>query len=188
MTQSYPLDHGPSYFDKSTGERKLWRHPHSPVEGVALESERLLVAKAVIECRLDWYLDRMLITDRQHEAGTRIRHLWLRAIMPPSTTGSYGPAISGGGDTCDTALARTRLANALIDARLAFRDRSAPQMMVILISGVQRFPDKLPMRLYPDGHIVLAVCGFDEWAGGARRLQQLRGGLTALADYWELEK
>ena len=177
MKPVQPQDHG-------TPER----HKQSPVIQVALESERLPVAKALIECVLDRYQERSQISDRQHEAGIRIRHLWRKAVLPASTTGAYGPAVSGGGDSADTADARQKLANALLGAPLATRIHDRASFLLVLTrNGSQVFPEKLPWRLLPIGHIVIAVCGFDEWAGGTLRLVHLREGLTALADYWQIE-
>ena len=164
------------------------RHRQSKVIQLALESERLQIAKAAIECRLDWYHDRMLIIDRQHEAGIRIRHLFRRAILPASTTGSYGPAVSGGGDNADTAGARIKLSHALCGAGLATRNSDRAMFRILTVDGEQRWPDFLPMRLLELGHIIMAVCGLDEWAGGAGRLSALRVGLTNLADWWQLER
>ena len=164
------------------------RHRQSKVIQIALESERLQIAKAAFECVLDRYLDRAQIHERQHEAGIRLRNLWHRSVLPASTTGAYASAVSGGGDAADTAGARRKLQEALIESGLAVRSHDRPAMLlVILRERKQVFPDKLPWRLTPMGHIAVAVCGFDEWAGGTDRLMSLRAGLSELADYWQLE-
>src|SRR5258707_3396412 len=46
------------------------------------------------ECRLDWYLDKGSIVDRQHAAGLRFRADWQLASASPKTVGTYGPRIS----------------------------------------------------------------------------------------------
>lgn len=166
------------------------RHKQSKVIQVALESERLPIAKAAIECRLDWYWDRMLIIDRQHEAGIRIRHMFRRAILPQATTSPYG-AISGFGygGSDEQADSRQKLFSALRGAGLATSYNDHPtQFRILTVGGEQRFPEKYPIRLLDLGHIVMAVCGLDEWAGGSGRLMSLRVGLTNLADYWHLER
>src|SRR5690348_17872835 len=54
-------------------------------------------------------------------AGLRLRHLWRRSVLPASTTGAYAPAVSGGGDAADTADARRKLQEALLESGLAVR-------------------------------------------------------------------
>lgn len=171
------------------------RHDRGDLTEVALDVDWLKNAKAKFECVLDRYQDRAQISDRQHEAGTRLRHLWRRAILPPSTTGGYAPPVSGGGDAADTAGARKKLANALLGAYVKTTGEHIAQrspisgkwLLVITRTGKQHFPETMPWRLLPLGHILLAVCGFDEWAGGTQRLVDLREGLSALADYWQIE-
>lgn len=182
MASAEPIKHeGPADY----GTRERWLK--GDVVTVGLESERLQIAKATLECRLDWYERRALISERQHEAGMRARHLFRRAIFPPSCTSSYAQVSGRGGNTPDMEESRQRLRNALIGASLAVSDGRRSQFRILMIKGEQRFPDFLPLRLKGIGHVVMAVCGLDEWAGGSQRLMQLREGLGNLADYWQLE-
>jgi uncharacterized protein DUF6456 len=112
------------------------------------------------ECRLDWYLDKGSIIDRQHEAGLRFRRDWHFAAAAPSVIGADGARISraaGRQDFTDTQLAARRRMTAAID----------------LLGGEL-------------AEIVVDVCCFDNWASG--RLPRLRDGLTALADHYGLQR
>jgi hypothetical protein len=112
------------------------------------------------ECRLDWYLDKGSIIDRQHEAGLRFRRDWHFAAAAPSLVGSYGARIS-------------RLAGRqdFSDTQLAARRRTAAAI------------DRLGREL---AEIVVDVCCFDNWASG--RLPALRDGLGMLADHYGLPR
>lgn len=112
------------------------------------------------ECRLDWYVDKGSIIDRQYDAGLRFRRDWQFAATAAKVIGTYGPQISraeGRQDFTETQLAsRRRIASAVA---LLGRD------------------------LAP---IVIDVCCFDEWASG--RLPALRDALTRLADHYGLAR
>jgi len=112
------------------------------------------------ECRLDWYLDKGSIIDRQHEAGLRFRRDWHFAAAAPSLVGSYGARIS-------------RLAGRqdFSDTQLVARRRTAAAI------------DRLGREL---AEIVVDVCCFDNWASG--RLPALRDGLGMLADHYGLPR
>lgn len=178
-----------TYSDLGTPEL----HKRLPVTQVHLDSERIPVAKVVIECVLDRYLERAQLVDRQHEAGIKLRRLWRQATLQPSVIGSYAPAISGGGDFTDASGARRHLAEALVEASLATIAQDAEPLIVFRVSdrGEERaHPTGLKgrLKLNQTGHTVVSVCGFDEWAGGMRRLAELRDGLTDLANFWWPEK
>jgi hypothetical protein len=145
-------------------------------------------ARALVECVLDSYHTRMQINDRQLEAGLRLRALWRGAVYSESVTAAWAEAVSGGGSGGTTrGDAIWALRRALLGADLADqRDQDMP-LLVITSKGEFAEPVTMPVRLRPAGHIVVAVCGIDEWAGGTRRLMALREGLTGLADYWKLE-
>ena len=89
------------------------------------------------ECRLDWYLDKASIVDRQHEAGLRFAREWHLAAAKPTLVGNYGLRIAGHHDFTESQLAaRRRVARmiALLGRELA--------------------------------EIVVDVCCFDNWASG----------------------
>jgi hypothetical protein len=90
------------------------------------------------ECRLDWYWDRMLIEERQHQAGLRFRSQWLLATAERHMIASYTIRAPGRAEFTEARLAaRARLARAL-----TFLTR-------------------------PEAAVVISVCGLDEWAAGA---------------------
>src|SRR6266700_1757941 len=47
------------------------------------------------DCRLDWYLDKASIVDRQHEAGLRFAREWHLAVAKPTLVGRYGLRVPG---------------------------------------------------------------------------------------------
>ena len=60
------------------------------------------------ECRLDWYLDKASIVDRQHAAGIRFRRDWQLAVARPVLVGRYAPRVAGARDFTETQLAARR--------------------------------------------------------------------------------
>ena len=89
------------------------------------------------ECRLDWYLDKCSLDDRQHAAGMRFRRDWQLAAAASKVVGTYEPRIPADGDFRDAQLAaRRRVGKALLAAGRAL----AP--------------------------VLVDVCGFDNWASG----------------------
>lgn len=66
------------------------------------------------ECRLDWYLDKASIVDRQHEAGIRFRRDWHLAVARPTLVGRYAPRLPAGREFTDSQIAaRRRVARAV---------------------------------------------------------------------------
>lgn len=82
--------------------------------------------------------------------------------------------------------ARKDLGEALLGARLGKRTSDWQPMIVITRTSQQIFAVKAKFQFTAIGHIVVAVCGLDEWAGGTQRLMSMREGLTALANHWNL--
>jgi hypothetical protein len=109
-------------------------------------------------CRLDWYWDKASLDDRQHEAGIRFRRDWLLAAASPKLTGTYGPRIGAGRHDFHA-------------LHLSARQGVATALLAV---GSDL------------GAILVAVCGFDEWASG--RLPRLREGLTLLADHYGMPR
>jgi len=131
-----------------------------PVDRDLRGNVRQMRAHVRVECVLDAYWTRCQIIDRQREAGLRFRDLWERSTTVPRVTARYDERTPAGGSADATARiqdAKERLASAL-------RQMPAQEAMV-----------------------TIAVCGHNEWAGGTRRLEALRRGLTSLADYWRIE-
>jgi hypothetical protein len=121
-----PADHGPAE-----------RAQHDTLLPHATEAAGVVGKRVKHECRLDWYLDKGSIIDRQHEAGLRFRRDWLLAVATQRMIGTYGPRMSGGQD--------------FTTAQLAARCR------------VGRFMACLGRDVAP---IVVDVCCFDRWASG----------------------
>jgi hypothetical protein len=144
-------------------------------------------AHVAAECVVDRYHHRCQIIDRQHEAGIRLRKLWRAAVIEPSVTASYGELRGGGDGVASTADARAKLRTVLLDAGLAVEGPKSP-VIVKTLSGEKLETVSMPWTLTPDGCVAVSVCGYDEWAGGTRRLEQLRRALTALADHWKIER
>lgn len=170
MTEA--IDYGP------TKERAR----RSPMADVPTDIPGITAKQALIECVLDRYEHRGQITERQHEAGLRFRSIFRRAAMPPSVTSSYG-APQGMGSLYD---GRRRLRRVLVEAGLG-RAIDLPEPLIATQTHERFDAIEMPVSLYPKGHVAIAVCGLDEWAGGTRRLVMLREALTDLADYWGIE-
>jgi hypothetical protein len=64
-----PADHGPPE-----------RSQHDTLLPNATEAAGVVGKRVKHECRLDWYLDKASIVDRQHEAGLRFRRDGLTAL------------------------------------------------------------------------------------------------------------
>jgi len=88
-------------------------------------------------CRLDWYLDKASLVDRQHAAGLRFRRDWHLAAARPTLTGRYGLRVPGHHEFTESQLAARRRVR---DAVMAL-DRELVE-------------------------IVVDVCCFDNWASG----------------------
>jgi hypothetical protein len=116
-----------------------------------------------VECVIDAYWHRCQVIDRQHQAGQVFRTYWYRAHGVQRVTSRYdaGPRLRGGGDGDGASASR-------LDAQ-----RRLTAACTILTPAQQA--------------VVIAVCGMDEWAGGTERLATLRRGLTALADFWQID-
>jgi hypothetical protein len=121
-----PADHG-------TAERaqhgELVRH-ETEIRGVSGK-------RVKHDCRLDWYLDKSSIVDRQHAAGLRFAREWHLAAAKPTLVGTYGLRVRGHHEFSEQQLgARRRVARAIA---LIGRDLA---------------------------EIVIDVCCFDNWASG----------------------
>jgi hypothetical protein len=162
------------------------RLAHGRVISVPTEDAGVFARKAVVECVLDRYWRRMQITDRQFGAGEKFRSMWIAAVHEPSVTSSYGERRGKGGGAITGSDARKVMRRALLEAGLAVNADSAP-LLVMTKDGSRYEPVELPVRLRNPGHLVVSVCGLDEWAGGTARLMMLREGLSLLADYWGFE-
>lgn len=142
-------------------------------------------ARALVECVVDAYWKRCQIVDRQHAAGIRIRQMYRAAMLPGAVTASYGERRGGGGGIDSTSDARAALRSVLLRSGLASEAPAAPLKVTTHQCDVIE-PVAFPLALRPAGHVVLSVCGLDEWAGGTRRLDLLREGLAALANHWRI--
>jgi hypothetical protein len=152
--------------DLGTAERE--RHGGIVIEDRTLTPGGVVVAqgaRAKVECRLDWYWHRCVITDRQHEAGLRFRSLFEAATSNPRVTGSYGESRGG-------------------SASLNEMDARADLASVMVRSGIAREVQGEGLKLLPAGKAVWNTAGMDEWASGD--LPLLRQGLAALADHWRI--
>jgi hypothetical protein len=114
-----------------------WLQQHVPVVVDETMAAGITRARVKHECRLDWYLDRMMLTDRQHAAGIVFRTKWLLGAASTHVTSGYGNRISGSAD----------FAVAQISAR----------------RWMKRALDEVGMRA---GEVLISVCGMDEWASG----------------------
>jgi hypothetical protein len=143
-------------------------------------------SQALVECVIDRYHERSQINDRQKEAGNRMRALWRGAVYAPMTTAGWGERVQGSAGGLSRSEAIAALRRTLLGAGLADQTGDDTAVLVLTFNGELAQPVTLPVRLRPAGHVVVAVCGIDEWAGGTRRLASLREGLTQLADYWKI--
>jgi hypothetical protein len=134
------------------------RAQHGALVPHATETAGIVGRRVRHECRLDWYQDKASLDDRQHEAGLRFRRDWLVANAPPKLTGTYGPRLGATGQDFH-------------EMQLAARRRVGSALLAL---GDER------------GAVVIAVCGFDEWASG--RLPRLREALTLLADHYGIAR
>lgn len=134
------------------------RAQHGDLAARATEVAGITGRRVKHECRLDWYQDKASLDDRQHDAGLRFRRDWLVATAPPKLIGTYGPRLGATGQD-------------FREMQLAARRRVGRALLTL--------GDEL-------GAVVIAVCGFDEWASG--RLPRLREALTLLADHYGIAR
>ncbi|OCC05130.1 hypothetical protein BA190_09445 [Labrys sp. WJW] len=135
---------------------------------------------------LDSYARRRMITSREYEAGILLAKVFRRAIHLPSVTASYGEAKGGGGGLDTGVDARKQLWSLLLATGLAMPLQTEVPFQVERQEGYAREPVLGPVGLTPLGSLVLSVCGYDDRAGGTRRIKRLRQGLNRLADNWNL--
>jgi hypothetical protein len=110
---------------------------HVPVVVEETMAAGVTRARVKHECRLDWYAGRMLITDRQFDAGIRLRADWTISNAERRVTSTYGQAVVGAMDFTAAQLgARRRMVKALAAMTL------------------------------DEARVALDVCAFDEWASG----------------------
>jgi Domain of unknown function (DUF6456) len=110
------------------------------------------------ECRLDWYLDRCSIADRQHAAGLRFRADWTLATSTARLVGSYTIRVPRG-------------PRDFTDSQLAARRRVMKVVNPLASEAVA---------------VLIDVCCLDQWASG--RLPLLRESLDRLADGYGLQR
>jgi hypothetical protein len=110
------------------------------------------------ECRLDWYLDRYSIVDRQHAAGLRFRADWRLATSTARLIGSYTIRVPRG-------------SRDFTDTQLAARRRVLTAVKPLTSEAVA---------------VVIDVCCLDQWASG--RLPLLRDSLNRMADGYGLPR
>lgn len=145
---------------------RLYRAQHGgvdmePVDRALIGAVTAVRAHVRTECILDAYWRRMQIIDRQREAGMLFRTVWLRSVQMPRVSADYGTrvAMSTGSD----------------------------ELPVVVASAKRRVADLSRMLNREQLAVVIAVCGMDEWAGGTKRLDDLRDGLTRMADVLRIE-
>ena len=144
-----------------------WPDPARPAAGSAQNTDqrRARIAAAAADCLLDRYRARRgcrppLITERQHEAGLKLRALWDRAERMPATIARY------------EAMPRARRGSpTAAEDGAASRDGARAALARVL--------DGLPPK---ERSLVEAVCRHDEPARSTMGL--LRRGLDGVADYW----
>jgi hypothetical protein len=174
-----------SYVSQEHGSPYLPQHVPVVVEETMAAG--VTRARALVECVVDRYHHRCQITDRQLAAGLRFRSLWRGASLPASVTGSYGERRGGGSGIDGNTDARHALQSAIVGSGIGQHFGEDAPILVATLSGERYEPLCLPVRLRLTGHVVVSVCGLDEWAGGTRRLDKLREGLSDLANYWRME-
>jgi len=136
---------------------------------------------------LDRYHHRGQLSDRQFEAGQHLAELFHRAITLPRVTATFSPTGggSGVGHVVDTNVdARRKLWSLLVASGLGHYIDDGTVFEVQRRSGRRSLDIRGPVGLNELGHLVVAVVGFEDWAGGTRRLDKLRAGLDAMADHW----
>lgn len=131
---------------------------------------------------LDSYLDRGVVTDRQHRAGQSLAASWRRAVGAGRVAAMRwgSERVDGGGYTAPPPPGAADLWKLLVASDLA--DQGVPDEPCT----ITQLPDgrlaamRGPVRLNAIGLVTVAVVCFDEWAGGTRRLAKLREGLDRL--------
>jgi hypothetical protein len=126
---------------RTTASRADWGTPERQKKGNLLpriaDLSGIVARRVRHECRLDWYLDKASLNDRQHAAGIRFRRDWQLAAADTKVIGTYGLRMPGGVDFREVQLAaRQRVGKALLAA------------------GREHGP------------VLVDVCGFDNWASG----------------------
>jgi hypothetical protein len=155
----------------------------SVLAGGTVGQQGRIVLETVV---LDAYLRRGMIRRREHEAGQSVSALWRRFVLPPAVTASYGQARGGGGGLAPGVDASRLFFETMHRAGLA---QPAADLAPLEIRGASKTFVEPAMARYvltAVGHVVVAVCGYEEWAGGTRRIEHLRAGLGRLADHWRI--
>ncbi|MEJ0062547.1 MAG: hypothetical protein WDO70_04950 [Alphaproteobacteria bacterium] len=113
--------------------------------------------KAAIDCALDAYFQRGVLTQTEYMAGMKFRHAYLRAVLKVRVedidSGSHG------------------------DPEMAFLTPIYSERILREAYSVLSASQKA---------LIIAVCGHDEWAGGFYKLQTLHRGLEKMIDLWRL--
>lgn len=120
--------------------------------------DRVQGATLQAECWLDRYHNRGQLDDAQYEAGLRFRRAWEAAGLQPHVTGSYGQRIGGKGSVATAAIGGSRTV------------MEACRLVGSIRAGV-----------------LVDVCGLDNAAGSAKRIQWLQEGLLTLAREWGID-
>ena len=112
--------------------------------------------RAVIECHLDIYKYREMISIPEHEAGTIFRKAYQRYVLRIKVDDD----VQGGRADAEMAMLSIPASKKLLDQ--AHAALSLPQWMM-----------------------VEAICGLDDTAGGTSRFETFRRGLEVLVDLWK---
>ncbi|MBP2232524.1 hypothetical protein J2847_005853 [Azospirillum agricola] len=171
--------------DMGTPERAL-RSEGIVVEARSISSGGMILAEGArvkAENGLERLFLRCQIVDRQFQAGMRFRALFAQAAMPAQMTSSYGQRRGGGGGREEEADARNTMRKAMVGAKLAV-ERKDGQPLRLTTTGETLQPVGGGVCVTPAGAAVMEAAGLD---GDRYRLQDLRAGLSALADYWRIE-
>jgi hypothetical protein len=111
--------------------------------------------RAMAECVLDAYLIREVISLIEYKAAMRFRKAYLRAVLHVKT---HNTGVGHHGDFEHAALTPTESEQLL---RQAY--------------GVLDMSEKA---------VIIAVCGHDDWSGGAYRVKYLHSGLEKMVKLW----
>lgn len=114
--------------------------------------------KAKIECHLDIYRYREMISIPEHEAGTIFRKAYQRYVLRIKVEDD----VQGGRADAEMAMLSIPASKKLLDQAHAVL--SLPQWMMIE-----------------------AICGLDDTAGGTSRFATFRRGLEVLVDLWKTD-
>lgn len=128
---------------------------------------------------LDAYYRREQVDWRQHDAGSWMDREFRRSFRS-------GPALSSLEERVQTSTGpRDPLGAGAFDFKRALV-RSGLAKITNAGRALQTGETEPTMRMTKKGQVALAVCCHGEWAGGTRKLDQLRAALDDLADYLKI--